>query len=85
MFCGYLRTVADNDPKAGDNAGQMEYGFSGKSLPWTRRDCVIEIPDGYHVRYLALQLHKATGVVWVDNVRLVKLNRETKQDVGSQE
>ena len=69
MFCGYIRTVAK---PTGRNEGQTPHAFSGKALPWTRRDCVIEIPKSAKPSYVSLQLHKATGTVWVDNVALVK-------------
>ncbi len=73
MFCGYIRTVAK---PTGHNEGQTASAFGGKSLPWTRRDCVINIPPGAKPIFVSLQLHKATGVVWIDNVELVKVMRE---------
>jgi len=65
MFCGYVRTATKNE-------GQMEHAFSGRDLPWTRRDCVIEIPAGAKPGYVSLQLHKATGTVLIDNVALMR-------------
>ncbi|MCX7012617.1 MAG: right-handed parallel beta-helix repeat-containing protein [Candidatus Sumerlaeota bacterium] len=68
MFCGYIRTVTG--PGAGANAGQNDYAIHDSNLAWTRRECVIEIPAGAYGGFLALQLHQATGTVWVDNVSL---------------
>ena len=70
MFCAYIRT--STGPKAGQNEGQMPYAFSGRDLPWTRRDCVIDIPQEAKLSFVSLQLHKATGTVWLDNVSLLR-------------
>jgi len=70
MFCSYLRTATG--PETGRNEGQMQYAFTGSDLPWTRRDCIIEIPDGARPVFVSLQLHKATGTIWLDNVSLLR-------------
>jgi len=69
MVCGYIRTASRGG--GGRNAGQMEHAFVGSDLPWTRRDCVIEVPEGARPSFVSLQLHKATGVAWVDNASLL--------------
>jgi hypothetical protein len=70
MFCGYVR--GQTGPKEGRNLGQMEHAFDGAELPWTRRDCLIEIPEGLQPSFVSLQLHRATGTAWVDNVSLLR-------------
>ena len=67
MFCAYIRTAGD---KAGRNEGQTEHRIVADRVPWTRHDCVISIPPGFRLSFVSLQLHKATGTVWVDNVAL---------------
>jgi hypothetical protein len=70
MTCSYIRT--ETEAGGGRNAGQREYGFTGADLPWTHRDMVIELEPEEFPTFLSLQLHKATGTVWFDNVSLVK-------------
>jgi hypothetical protein len=31
---------------------------------------VIELPEGFDPSMVSLQLHRATGVIWIDNVAL---------------
>ena len=69
-FNSYIRT--STGPKSGGNEGQSDAAFSGSDLPWTRRDCVIEIAEGAKPTFVSLQLHKATGTVWIDNVLLLQ-------------
>lgn len=70
MFCSYIRTrTADG---GGRNEGQQESGVTTPDVDWTRRDCVIRVPTGAKPRFVSLQLHKATGTVWVDNVALYR-------------
>jgi len=70
MFCGYIRTKAE---PTGSNAGQRKYACKEGKLPWSRRDCVITVPEGAKPVFVSLQLHKATGTVWVDNVALLRV------------
>ncbi|MEA3365326.1 MAG: hypothetical protein U9Q79_06760, partial [Candidatus Hydrogenedentes bacterium] len=70
-FNSYIRTWTA--PGKGRNAGQTEYAFEGSELPWTRRDCVIEVKEDERATFVSLQLHRATGTVWVDNVSLIKV------------
>jgi len=73
MFCGYIRTQLEaGDSRKGTNAGQMLHAIAVRHVPWTRRDCVIEVLEGHRATFVSLQLHKATGTVWLDNVSLVK-------------
>ena len=73
MFCGYIRTQSDvGAPRKGTNAGQMPHAIAVRHVPWTHRDCVIEVPEGHQPTFVSLQLHKATGTVWLDNVALMK-------------
>ena len=68
MFCAYVHVRRGGKP--GGNIGQREYAIRAAELPWTRRDCVLEIPAGVEPSMLSLQLHRATGVVWIDHVSL---------------
>jgi hypothetical protein len=68
MFCAYVHTRKDGKPAG--NRGQREYAITARSLPWTHRDCVIELPEGFDPSMVSLQLHRATGVIWIDNVAL---------------
>ncbi len=82
MFCSYIRTRTDPAaPGKGANQGRMDGAFDGRDLPWTRRDQVIEIPKGARPSFISLQLHKAVGVVWLDNVALFRAGPtpETRQ------
>ena len=73
MFCSYIRTRTDpGNPRKGANQGQMNAAFSGSSLPWTRRDQPVTIPAGARPSFVSLQLHKAVGTVWIDNVALYR-------------
>ncbi len=68
MFCSYIRTTTPSG--GGANVGQRENAVHEHHIDWTHRDCVIEIPAGARPSFVSLQLHKATGSVYVDNVKL---------------
>jgi len=76
-FNSYIRT--STGPKTGGNVGQREAAFSGSDLPWTRRDCVITIDKDARPTFVSLQLHKATGTVWIDNVSLLQCEPPAKE------
>ena len=57
--------------KSGKNVGQQDSLLECKDLPWIRRDLILEIPEHTEPSMLSLQLHKATGTVWIDNVSLL--------------
>ena len=46
--------------------------FIGRDVPWTRRESIISVPEGAQLSHISLQLHKAAGTVWYDNVSLLR-------------
>jgi len=70
MVCGYLHIRRDGKP--GGNLGQRDYAIRQSNMPWTRRDCVITIPEGVEPSSVILQLHQSTGTVWFDNASLLR-------------
>ncbi len=70
-FNAYLRAAPPNDPRAGKNVGQSDSRFEGPNLPWTRRELILTVPEGMKASMVSLQLHQATGTVWIDNVSLL--------------
>ncbi|NOX55701.1 MAG: hypothetical protein GXP27_14925, partial [Planctomycetes bacterium] len=71
-FNSYLRVAPPNAPRSGRNLGQSESRFENSDLPWTRRELILTLPDGMQASMVSLQLHQATGTVWIDNVSLLR-------------
>jgi hypothetical protein len=68
-FNSYVRVAEEGT--AGRNVGQQESRLESPDLPWTRREFVLSIAEGVEPSMLSLQLHQATGTVWIDNVSLL--------------
>ncbi len=58
--------------KSGANLGQQDSLIDAPNLPWTRREIVVTVNKGDILSMVSLQLHRATGAVWFDNVSLVR-------------
>ncbi|MBN2451922.1 MAG: right-handed parallel beta-helix repeat-containing protein [Lentisphaeria bacterium] len=71
-FNSYVRTAR--------NAGQAESILTSRNMPWQRRDLVIELHEDETPLLLSLQLHRATGRVYLDNVVLVRARRPAAKD-----
>jgi len=56
--------------QSGGNIGQMDSMLERANADWTRCDFLLTIPEGVEASMLSLQLHRATGTVWIDNVSL---------------
>ena len=56
--------------KSGGNIGQMDSMLECADADWTRCDFILTVPEGAEPSMLSLQLHRATGTVWIDNVSL---------------
>ena len=69
-FNSYVHVRRDGEP--GGNIGQQESLAEVRSAPWTRRESVLVVPEGVEPSMISLQLHRATGTVWIDNVSLVR-------------
>ncbi len=61
--------------KRGRNLGQSDTMETQPNLPWTRREVVVTVNPGDIPSMVSLQLHRATGAVWVDNVSLTRAAR----------
>ncbi len=77
-FNSYIR-VAKPD-SAGRNLGQQESRLEMNNLPWTRREFILSISDEDKPSMLSLQLHNATGTVWIDNVSLRRCDERGKRE-----
>ena len=69
-FNSYLHVRRDGTP--GGNTGQPESLIEVRRAPWTRREFVLAVPEGVEPAMISLQVHRATGTVWIDNVSLVR-------------
>ena len=63
-FNSYIRT--------GRNVGQQQSILVSPRLPWRRRDFLLKLDVGETPSFLSLQLHRATGRAYVDNVSLIR-------------
>lgn len=70
-FNAYLRVQKPGT--AGANDGQQDTLITTKNLPWSHQETVIKVPEEAVSSILSLQLHQATGTVWVDRVSLVEV------------
>ena len=68
-FNSYIHVRRGGRP--GGNIGQTESMIEKDAAEWVRRDFVLTIPEGVEPSMLSLQLHRATGTVWLDNVSFV--------------
>ena len=63
-FNSYIRT--------GRNVGQQQSMLVSARLPWRRRDFLLDLDIGETPSFLSLQLHRATGRAYIDNVSLIR-------------
>lgn len=56
--------------------GMREYAIKYPWLPWTRRDCLVKLPEGAKARRAAIMRYCLAGQFWIDNVALYRLPRE---------
>lgn len=71
-FNAYIYVRRDGQP--GGNAGQRESMITDANAPWLHREELITVPPGVAPSNVSLQLHNATGTVWLDNVSLVAMD-----------
>jgi hypothetical protein len=72
-FNSYIHARRNNRP--GGNIGQTESMFEAAEMDWTRRDFILVLPTGAEGSMVSLQLHRATGTVWIDNVSLLRCSK----------
>ena len=53
--------------------GMREYAMKHAWLPWTRRDCLVRLPEGAKARRAAIMRYCLAGQFWIDNVALYHL------------
>ena len=69
-FNSYLHITRNDKP--GGNLGQRDSMVTSTGDRWVRRDVVVDVPADVVPSMVSLQLHRATGTVLIDNVRLVR-------------
>jgi len=70
-FNAYVHVRKNGQP--GGNAGQQDSMITDATTPWLHREQLIVIPAGVEPSNVSLQLHNATGEVWLDNVSLMAI------------
>jgi|APSaa5957512622_1039677.scaffolds.fasta_scaffold06421_2 hypothetical protein len=53
--------------------GMREYAIKHAWMPWTRRDCLVQLPEGAKARRAAIMRYCLAGHFWIDNVALYRL------------
>ncbi len=69
-FNGYLHVRQNGRP--GGNLGQRPSMLTTTGDRWIRCDVIVSVPPGVSPSMISLQLHRATGIVLLDNVSLVR-------------
>ena len=69
-FNAYMHVKRGGKSRA--NLGQQDGLIDQSNLPWTRKEIIVTTNKGDVLSMVSLQLHHATGTVWIDNVSLVR-------------
>ncbi|OGV71995.1 MAG: hypothetical protein A3K19_22125 [Lentisphaerae bacterium RIFOXYB12_FULL_65_16] len=66
---GYLRAA---DGVNGEYLSREDGWIESKNLPWERREILLTVSPGFPELWITFGMRKATGTVWIDDVRLEK-------------
>ncbi len=69
--CGWA-TMKEGVTPSGVNLGYSQENLieQGSVPHWTRRECILDVPGDTDTLTVIFGIKHATGVVWIDNVRL---------------
>ncbi|MBM4044668.1 MAG: hypothetical protein FJ279_06100, partial [Planctomycetes bacterium] len=70
---GWAKRKPGSQPEGLNLGWSSENHIERGSVPlWTRKECILDVPTDVETLYLLFGLQRATGTVWIDNVRLEK-------------